>query len=40
MDAAIGEVLATLDNHQLSENTLVIFFSDNGGTAVAPIISL
>ncbi|MCA9039231.1 MAG: sulfatase-like hydrolase/transferase, partial [Planctomycetaceae bacterium] len=32
-DAAIGEVLTVLDQHQLRENTLVIFFSDNGGTA-------
>ncbi|MFP6854606.1 MAG: sulfatase-like hydrolase/transferase, partial [Opitutales bacterium] len=31
MDAAIGEVLDFLDEHDLASNTLVIFFSDNGG---------
>lgn len=29
-DAAVGEVLAALERHQLTENTLVIFTSDNG----------
>ena len=33
MDQAIGQVLTTLDEEQLSENTLVMFFSDNGGAA-------
>ncbi|MFV0445700.1 MAG: sulfatase-like hydrolase/transferase [Planctomycetaceae bacterium] len=32
MDAAIGHVLTLLDEYQLSDNTLVIFFSDNGGS--------
>ncbi len=31
MDAAIGEVLDLLDEFGVAENTLVIFFSDNGG---------
>ncbi len=31
MDDAIGEVLETLRTNKLEENTLVIFFSDNGG---------
>ncbi len=31
MDAAIGRVLSTLDEQGLSERTLVIFTSDNGG---------
>jgi arylsulfatase A-like enzyme len=31
MDAGIGEVLATLDDTGLSDNTLVVFTSDNGG---------
>ncbi|QDU82017.1 Arylsulfatase [Polystyrenella longa] len=35
MDDAIGEVLAALDEHQLREETLVIFFSDNGGSGAA-----
>lgn len=33
MDAGIGEVLRTLDELQLRERTLVVFFSDNGGRA-------
>ncbi|MEN6495144.1 MAG: sulfatase [Thermoguttaceae bacterium] len=31
LDDAVGSVLATLREHQLEENTLVIFLSDNGG---------
>jgi arylsulfatase A-like enzyme len=31
MDATIGRVLATLDEERVAENTLVLFFSDNGG---------
>ncbi len=31
MDDAIGEILDTLDEHELTDNTLIIFFSDNGG---------
>ncbi|MBN1343793.1 MAG: sulfatase-like hydrolase/transferase [Phycisphaerae bacterium] len=31
MDDAIGEMLDLLDRHKLSDNTIVIFFSDNGG---------
>ena len=31
MDAAIGRVLDLLDHYQVADNTLVIFFSDNGG---------
>lgn len=34
MDAAIGHVLALLDTYQLTDNTIVIFFSDNGGAGV------
>jgi arylsulfatase A-like enzyme len=30
VDAAIGQVLATLDKHKLTDNTLVFFTSDNG----------
>lgn len=30
-DRAIGEILAALDRHKLTGNTLVIFTSDNGG---------
>ena len=35
MDQAIGEVLATLDQQGISDNTIVLFFSDNGGAAYA-----
>jgi arylsulfatase A-like enzyme len=31
MDAAVGRVLATLRRHGLEENTLLFFYSDNGG---------
>ena len=33
MDQSIGRVLAALDEQGLSENTLVVFSSDNGGIA-------
>ena len=35
MDQAIGRVLDTLDDEGLAENTIVLFFSDNGGAAYA-----
>lgn len=35
MDDAIGAVLKKLDEHKLADNTLVIFFSDNGGGGTA-----
>jgi arylsulfatase A-like enzyme len=35
MDQAIGSVLKTLDEEGLAENTIVLFFSDNGGAAYA-----
>jgi arylsulfatase A-like enzyme len=35
MDDAIGNVLAELDKTGLSDNTLVFFFSDNGGPTMA-----
>ncbi len=35
MDDAIGEVLDLLDEHKLTEDTFVIFFSDNGGSGTA-----
>lgn len=33
MDQAIGQVLDTLDKEALTDNTIVLFFSDNGGAA-------
>jgi arylsulfatase A-like enzyme len=35
MDQAIGKVLKTLDDSGLSEDTIVIFFSDNGGLSTS-----
>lgn len=35
MDRAIGQVLQTLDDEALTEETLVLFFSDNGGAVYA-----
>ena len=35
MDQAIGQVLATLDEQGIADNTIVLFFSDNGGAAYA-----
>jgi arylsulfatase A-like enzyme len=35
MDQAIGQVLATLDDQGIANNTIVLFFSDNGGAAYA-----
>ncbi len=35
MDQAVGKVLKTLDDLKLSENTLVIFTSDNGGLSTS-----
>ena len=33
MDQAIGQVLDTLDKEGIADNTIVLFFSDNGGAA-------
>ena len=35
MDEAIGRILAALEAHRLTENTVVVFMSDNGGTGSA-----
>lgn len=35
MDASIGRVLDLLDEYELADNTIVIFFSDNGGSGIA-----
>ena len=36
MDQAIGRVLDTLDDQGIADNTIVMFFSDNGGASYAP----
>ena len=35
MDDAIGEILSLLDEYKLSDNTIVVFFADNGGSGGA-----
>jgi N-acetylgalactosamine-6-sulfatase len=35
MDKGIGEILAALDKNNQAKETIVIFFSDNGGTGIA-----
>jgi len=35
MDRAVGRVLRALDDEGLAENTIVLFFSDNGGASYA-----
>ncbi|PQO28782.1 sulfatase-like hydrolase/transferase [Blastopirellula marina] len=35
MDAAIGAILDRLEQYQIADDTLVIFFSDNGGSGLA-----
>jgi arylsulfatase A-like enzyme len=39
-DAAVGAVLAALDRHGLTENTLVVFTSDNGCSPMADFSAL
>lgn len=31
MDKSLGDLMAYLDHHQLAENTIILFMSDNGG---------
>jgi len=35
MDASIGKLMDLLDKYEIADNTLVIFFSDNGGGGLA-----
>lgn len=35
MDAAVGTVLDALDEHGVAEDTIVVFFSDNGGLSTS-----
>ena len=35
MDASIGKFLAVLDEKELTDNTIILFFSDNGGSGGA-----
>lgn len=36
MDASLGQLLDYLDEHQLADNTIVVFMSDNGGLTRDP----
>lgn len=36
LDQGVGQILDTLDELELAENTLVIFFSDNGAVGMSP----
>lgn len=36
MDQGIGRILAKLDEHQISDNTVVMFLADNGGCPGSP----
>jgi len=36
VDDSVGEILAALDRLELAENTVVVFFSDNGGLCTLP----
>lgn len=31
VDMSVGRIMATLDKHEIADNTIVIFYSDNGG---------
>jgi arylsulfatase A len=35
LDSEVGRLLAALDKHELADNTVVVFVSDNGGFAAA-----
>jgi arylsulfatase A-like enzyme len=35
MDSAVGEVIKSLERNNLLENTIIVFFSDNGGLSTA-----
>ena len=35
LDVAIGNILKTIDDEGIRDNTLVLFFSDNGGGRAA-----
>ena len=35
MDRSLGDILANIDRHGLSENTVVLFISDNGGLSAS-----
>ncbi len=37
MDKSLGEVLDYLEKHNLAENTLILFMSDNGGLSTPPL---
>lgn len=36
VDKSLGDIMAWLDRHELTDNTIIIFMSDNGGLASQP----
>ncbi|HBE71023.1 MAG TPA: sulfatase [Planctomycetaceae bacterium] len=36
LDAGVGEILTTLDEFELTKNTIVVFLSDNGAVGMSP----
>ena len=40
MDEGVGHVLAALDESGQAENTIVVFFSDNGGLSTLSLIHI
>lgn len=36
MDKSLGDIMDYLDQHQLTQNTVILFMSDNGGLSLSP----
>lgn len=36
MDKSLGDIMQYLDAHQLTDNTIILFMSDNGGLSLSP----
>ncbi|WP_245564813.1 sulfatase [Spirosoma panaciterrae] len=37
MDKSLGDILQFLDDHKLTDNTIILFMSDNGGLSTTPL---